>query len=72
MYFYIEKTKGKRIDEGKRRNEFIPTNERTIKRGEKVLVFSNGTIGKGARSLNYSKKEAVKILKALIRELDEV
>jgi hypothetical protein len=71
MFFYVTTAKGKRIDRAKQAREFLPYKERTINKGDKVLVFSNGTHGKGSRSYNYSKEEALKMLKDLIKKLSE-
>jgi hypothetical protein len=76
MYFYVETAKGKRINEALRKQHFIMEGNtegidfKTIKKGEKCLVFSNGTIGAGARSFNYKKRDAVGMLKKLITELE--
>lgn len=71
MFFYVDTAKGKRIDKAKQDREFLPYKKRTINKGDKVLVFSNGTHGKGARSYSYSKGEAIKMLKKLIKKLSE-
>ena len=69
MYFYITVAKGKRICQARRNKMFIQDRKRTINKGEKCLVFSNGTIGLGARSYNYSQAEAVKMLRELLTAL---
>ena len=73
MYFYIDIAKGKRIDHAERQNSFMePVNKfKTILKGDKCLVFSNGTIGPGALSFNYKKEAAIKLLEKLITELKE-
>jgi hypothetical protein len=72
MYFYVETAKGKRINEALRKQHSFTEgiDFKTIKKGEKCLVFSNGTIGAGARSFNYKKRDAVGMLKKLITELE--
>lgn len=71
MYFYVESAKGPRIDHAKRSDTFMPPVpfKRTIKRGERCLVFSNGTIGPGCITYNYSKPLAISMLRGLIAEL---
>jgi hypothetical protein len=69
MNFYVDTAKRKRIDHAINQKLFIKSNIRTIQKGEKCLVFSNGTIGKGAISYNYSRLEAIKLLNKLLIEL---
>lgn len=73
MHFYIDTAKGPRINHAKAFEEFIPGKARhkTIKKGDKCLVFCNGTIGTGRLAYNYAEKEAIKMLKTLISELEE-
>jgi len=69
MYFIVTTAKASRLDRALTEKSFERITERTIKKGDKCLVFSNGTIGQGARSYNYSKDEAIKMLESLIIEL---
>lgn len=71
MYLYTEVTKGKRINHGKNFQYFMPSNpkERTIQKGETVLVITNGTIGQGRIAVNYGRKEAILFLTDLLNEL---
>jgi hypothetical protein len=75
MYLIVETAKNSRIDKAfKEAHEWELIGQktpRTIKPGEKCLVMHNGTIGQGARSCNYSKNEAIKLLKSLISELEK-
>lgn len=75
MYFYVTTAKRARINHYARQRDWYvgePDNSkyRTIKKGDKCLVFSNGTIGQGAIRYNYAKKDAIKMLKELIKELE--
>lgn len=45
-------------------DEFIPANTA-------YLHLNNGTIGQGARGRNIPKKDAIKLLKALIEDLEK-
>lgn len=72
MTFYVDTAKGKRINQAIRDSLFIIPNDldlKTIKKGEKCLVFSNNTIGQGRRTFNYKKQDAIKMLNKLIKEL---
>lgn len=72
MYFYIDTAKGARLNHYAIQQEFIPKDKshyKTIKKGEKCLVFSNGTIGQGAIKYNYKKRDAIRVLKRLLKEL---
>jgi hypothetical protein len=74
MYFYIDIAKRKRINHHAKNQDFIQQeNEyyKTIEAGEKCLVLTNGTIGKGKRNYNYSKNDAIEMLKKLIKELEK-
>lgn len=74
MYFYIDTAKRKRINHYAKSQDFIQQDNefyKTILSGEKCLVLTNGTIGKGNRTYNYSKQDAIKILKELIEELEK-
>jgi hypothetical protein len=76
MYFKVETAKGARqckLSEYSIMNSDVPwitIKPKVIKKGEKCLVFTNGTIGQGARSYNYSKDKAIALLKRLINELE--
>lgn len=72
MYFFVDTAKGTRINHASRSNEFIVEDikkHKTIKKGDKCLVFCNGTIGEGRLSYNYKKEDAIKMLTKLIKEL---
>ena len=72
MFFYVDTAKRKRINHAKRSIDFeeLPLNEyKTILPGEKCLVFCNGTIGQGRIAYNYKKEDAIKMLKGLIKKL---
>lgn len=71
MFFYVTEAKGAR--QCKLSQDIADFTSKpkakTIKKGDKCLVFSNGTLGQGARSYNYSKDKAIKMLERLIEEL---
>ena len=74
MYFYVDTAKGKRINHYARDNSWCigkPDNKKfkTINKGDKCLVFCNGTIGPGRISYNYAKCDAIKVLQNLINKL---
>lgn len=75
MHFYVDTAKAKRLNHYAIRQEFIPNEDKsvykTILKGEKCLVFTNGTIGPGALKYNYKKSDAIKMLQKLIDELKE-
>lgn len=73
MYFYTTTAKGTRLNHGAYNKQFMADKKdyRTIKKGDKVLVLSNGTIGPGARSENYGKVEALDMLRGLILEIEK-
>ena len=72
MYFYTTTAKGTRLNHGAYNKQFMANKKdfKTITKGDKVLVFSNGTTGPGARSENYGKVEALEMLQELIKELN--
>ena len=71
MYFHVETTKGKRLNHYSYQRDFMPKKKdhKTISKGEKCLVFCNGTIGRGRIAYNYKKDDAIKLLNKLIDEL---
>jgi hypothetical protein len=71
MYFYIDTAKGTRINHGEYQTHFIADKKdfKNIKKGDKCLVFTNGTIGQGRISYNYGKKQAIATLERLLKEL---
>lgn len=76
MYFFVDTAKRSRINHYEMDNDwYIGTPDKrkykTIKAGEKCLVFCNGTIGQGRLAYNYKKEDAIKMLKGLIKELKE-
>jgi len=73
MYFFIDTAKGTRINHYTRSKEFMPdkNKHKTIKKGDKCLVFCNGTIGQGRLSYNYAKNDAIKMLQSLILDLQQ-
>ena len=74
MYMYVTTARAARINRPDKEDIFnagkkIP---RTIKKGERCLVFSNGTIGTGCITYNYKKDYAVNMLRELINDLERV
>lgn len=71
MYFYVDTAKRKRLCWFDKMNNFIGEVSRNINKGEKCLVFCNGTIGKGRIAYNFKKDEAIRMLQGLIMELEK-
>ena len=72
MYFYVDIAKRKRINQALREKMFCDYDIKDCKnilKGNKCLVFSNGIIGKGAKTYNYKAEDAIKMLEKLIKEL---
>jgi len=71
MYFYVTTAKGKRTCKAEKDKHFMPETKipKTINKGDKCLVFCNGTIGQGRQAYNYSKKEAIKMLNKLLDDI---
>jgi len=74
MYFYITTAKGTRINHGEYNKQFMADKKdfKTIKKGDKCLVFCNGTIGQGRVAYNYSKDTALEMLSELMLELTKL
>lgn len=74
MHFYIDTAKRPRLNHYAIQQEFMVEDKnkfKTIKAGEKCLVFTNGTIGSGRISYNYKKKDAIEVLNNLIASLEQ-
>lgn len=68
MIFKIETTKRDRINHYAKTKKLLT--KQTIKKGEKCLIMSNELKGRNSRKYNYAKNDAIRILKKLIKELE--
>ena len=70
MNLYVTRAKGTRTCKSDKDRVFMEKPKRRIKRGDKVLIVSNGAFGQLEQYDNYSKEAAIKLLNKLINELE--